>query len=244
MPTSAEPVKILVPLYVYPGAAWDSLITAANNGAKIIAIINPNSGPNANGPDSSYTTYMKKFQTAGIEMVGYVHTQWGARDINTVNTEIGTYASKYPGVSGIFFDEAAVETSAVSYYRQAYTTVMSKGFIHSILNPGAQPVQQYLDISTNIVIFENYASELSRASFSSWVKCAPSSTQKSGYQYKFSAIIHTAAQSNMASLITQAHNMGMGLVYVTDGAGGCCTYNALTSYFTAQASAIKALNSA
>jgi len=237
-------MKILVPLYVYPGAAWDNLITAANNGAKIIAIINPNSGPAANGPDSAYTTYMKKLKDAGIEMVGYVHTLWGDRSISTVNSEIGIYATKYSGISGIFFDEASAESQDVSYYRTAYNTVKSKGFVHSILNPGVQPDKQYLDISSNIVIFENYASELSRARYDSWVKCAPSTSAKSGYQYKFSAIIHTASQSDMPSLISKVHDLGMGLVYITDGPGGCCTYNYLATYFTAQANTVKALNSA
>jgi hypothetical protein len=219
------------------------MITAAKNtGVKIIAIINPRSGPNYNGPDAAYTTYMKKFKDAGIEMVGYVHTSWGARSIDTVNTEIGIYASKYPGVTGIFFDEAATEANQVSYYRTAYNTVLSKGFVHSILNPGTQPDQQYVAISSNIVIFENYASELSRAGYSNWVKCAPTSAQKSGYKYKFSAIIHTAAQSDMTALIQRTHTLGMGLIYITDGPGGCCTYNYLNTYFAAQASAVAAFN--
>jgi hypothetical protein len=34
----------------------------------------------------------------------------------------------------------------------------------------------------------------------------------------------------------------MGLVYVTDGASGCCTYNTLASYFSSEASAVAALN--
>jgi len=228
---------------VYPGAAWDQLVAAAQAGAKIIAVINPNSGPNANGPDSSYITYIKKLVDAGIEVVGYVHTSWGARDIGTVTSEINTYATKYAGVNGIFFDEGATEAAQIPYYQQAYNYVLSKNFAHAILNPGLQPDQGYLAVSTSIVIFENYASDLASASFDSWVTCAPNTAAKAGYKYKFSAIIHTAAQADMPSLISQAHSKGMGLVYVTDGVGGCCTYNTLTSYFPQEGSAVKSFSS-
>jgi len=242
--TASEPVKILVPLYVYPGAAWDLLSTAAATGVKIIAIINPNSGPNANGPDSSYTTYINKLKTAGVELVGYVHTSWGARAIATVQNEIDIYYNKYPGVTGIFFDEGATEASQIPYYTTAYNHVMSKsGNKHVILNPGLQPDKGYINIATNIVIYENYASSLSSTTYSSWVTCATSASQKAGYKYKFSGIVHTATLADMPSIITQLHNKGMGLVYITDGAGGCCTYNTLTSYFTQEAAAVKSINS-
>jgi len=228
---------------VYPGAAWDQLVTVAQTGVPVIAIINPASGPNYNGPDSSYTTYIQKLVNAGIEVVGYVHTSWGARDIGTVTNEINIYKTKYPGVTGIFFDEAATDAGEVAYYRQAYNFVMSVNYQHVILNPGLEPDQGYLDVSTNIVIYENYASSLSSTTFDSFITCAPSAAQKAGYKYKFSAIIHTASQSDMPSLISQAHAKGMGLVYVTDGVGGCCTYNTLTSYFVPEGSSVKSFNS-
>lgn len=241
VPASSEPVKLLVPLYVYPGVAWDALIAAASQ-VDIIAIINPSSGP-LTTVDSSYASYMTKMKNAGIVMVGYVHTTYGDRDLATVQSEIGTYATLYPLVTGIFLDEAANDASKITYYTQVYNTIMSKkGYAHAILNPGVQPDQGYLAISTNIVIFENYASSLSSTSFSNWITCAPSSTQKAGYKYKFSGIVHTAAASSQASYIKTLQNMGMGLVYITDGVGGCCTYNSLTSYFTQEAASVAAIN--
>jgi len=229
-------------LYVYPGAAWDQVVAAANRGVQIIAIINPNSGP-SNGPDSSYRTYMQKLANAGVEMVGYVHTLWGDRSLTTVKNEIDIYASQFPGVTGIFLDEASASASDVSYYTQVYNHIMSKsGYKHSILNPGTMPDQGYVPISSNIVIFEDAGSKLNPSRYPSWVKCAPNASQKAGYKYKFSGIAHSTSQSGMASVISSMQNAGMGLVYVTDGAGGCCTYNTLASYFSAQASAVDALN--
>lgn len=240
-PTSSEPVKLLVPLYVYPGAAWDSLIASASK-VKIIAIINPSSGPLPT-VDSSYATYMTRMKNAGIELVGYVHTTYGDRAVADVVSDINTYVSAYPLVTGIFLDEAANDASKISYYTQVYNTIMAKpGYVHSILNPGVQPDQGYMAISTNIVIFENYASSLASTSYSSWVTCAPTAAQKSNYKYKFSGIVHTASASDQAAIINTLQTMGMGLVYVTDGAGGCCTYNTLTSYFTQEATSVQAIN--
>jgi hypothetical protein len=239
--TSEEPLKILVPLYVYPGAAWDSLVDAASQ-VKIIAIINPNSGPLPT-VDSTYATYFTKLHDAGIEIVGYVHTSYGARSISDVQADINTYAASYPLVTGIFFDEAANDASELSYYTQAYNFAMSKpGYDQVILNPGVQPDQGYLSISTSIVIFENYASSLAGTSFDSWVTCAPSAAEKAGYKYRFTGIAHTAAAGTQSSVLSSLANRGMGLVYVTDGEGGCCTYNELVSYFSAEATAVQALN--
>jgi hypothetical protein len=230
----------LVPLYVYPGSEWDT-VAAGGSSVPTIAIINPNSGPDASGPDSSYNTYMTKLTNAGVEMIGYVHTSYGERSISDVETDISTYASKYPGLKGIFFDEASDSASDLAYYTSLYNYVLQKGYSVSILNPGTQPDSGYVDISTSIVVFEDSSSNLP-SSYSSFVACAPSSAEKSGYKYKFSAIAYGASSSSTASLISKMHNSGVGMVYVTDGASGCCTYNDLVSYYSTEVSAINALN--
>lgn len=239
--TSEEPLKILVPLYVYPGDAWDSLCDAASS-VNIIAIINPNSGP-LSTVDSTYSTYMTKLRDAGVEIIGYVHTSYGERSISDVLADVDTYVRNYPLVTGIFFDEAANDASQLSYYSQAYSYVMSQsGYDQVILNPGVQSDQGYLDISTSIVIFEDYGSNLAGTEFSNWVTCAQSADEKSGYKYRFSGIAHTTSASDQASILSTLAEKGMGLVYVTDGEGGCCTYNELVSYFTEEAASVQALN--
>lgn len=239
--TSEEPLKILVPLYVYPGSDWDTVVDAASN-VKIIAIINPNSGPDTSGPDSSYTSYMSKLTAAGVEMVGYVHTSYGDRAASDVQADVDTYASLYPGLKGIFVDEASASSSELSYYQTLYNYIQSKsGYVNTILNPGTQPDQGYLDAATSIVIFEDSASNLQN-NFASWVTCAPSSSEKSGYKYRFAGIAYAESQSGMAGILDTMENSGMGLVYVTDGASGCCTYNTLASYFSTEASTVASMN--
>jgi hypothetical protein len=185
---------------------------------------------------------MNKLSSAGVEMIGYVYTSYGARAISDVQKDIDTYASKYPGVTGIFFDEASDSSSEISFYTQAYNYVMSKGFKHSILNPGVQPDQGYTSISTSIVVFEDAGSKVSSLSFSSWVTCAPTSAAKTGYKYKFSGIAHSTASGSASSIISSFKTKGIGMVYVTDGAAGCCTYNDLVTYYSTEASSISSLN--
>jgi len=227
-------------LYVYPGSEWDTVASGASS-VSTVAIINPNSGPDASGPDSSYNTYMSKLNSAGVEMIGYVHTSYGERAISDVEADISTYASKYSYLKGIFFDEASDSASDIAYYTQLYNFVLQKGYSVSILNPGTQPDAGYVAISTSIVVFEDSSSNYP-SSYSSFVTCAGSASAKAGYKYKFSAIAYAASSSSASSLISKMHNTGVGMVYVTDGASGCCTYNDLVSYYSSEVSAVKALN--
>jgi hypothetical protein len=210
-----------------------------------VAIVNPNSGPNPT-PDSAYLSGMNKLKNAGAEMVGYVYTSWGARPISDVKRDIDTYVSNWPLLNGIFFDEGSAEAKDIPFYTELYNYVrVTKGKKHVILNPGVQPAQGYADISTNIVIFEDYGNKFtSPKSYASWVKCAPSASVKSGYKYKFSGIAHTvSANSAAADIVRNMAQSGIGMVYVTDGAGGCCTYNDLVSYYSSEASSIQSINS-
>jgi hypothetical protein len=241
-PTSTEPMKLLVALYIYPGSTWTQVANAAKAGVETIAIINPNNGPDSSGPDSSYTTYMAQLTAAGVTMIGYIHTSYGARAISDVVADINTYATKYPGLSGIFVDEASASANEVSYYQQVYNAVNShSGYSNTILNPGTQPDQGYLAVSTSIVVFEDVASNWN-SNFASWVSCAPNAASKPNYKYHFAAIAYSASQSQMTSLISEFEAAGMGMVYVTDGSAGGNTYNSLPSFFSTEVSTIHSAN--
>lgn len=54
--------------------------------------------------------------------------------------------TKYPHLSGIFFDEASASAKDIPYFTQLYAYVLKLGFVHVILNPGTQPDQGYLAV--------------------------------------------------------------------------------------------------
>jgi len=222
--------KMLVPLYVYPGAAWDQVAAGARS-VKTVAIINPSSGPGG-APDSTYQTYMQKLHDAGVDMVGYVYTSYGARALSAVKADVDTYASHFPLVKGIFLDEGANTASQLSFYKNLHSYIMGMpGYEYNIINPGVIPDSGYVDAATQIVTLEDYASSVTSAGTPSYASCQN--------KEMFSAIVHTASASSMQTTINNILSKGyFGYVYVTDGAGGCCTYNQLASYYTSMASYI------
>jgi len=228
--TCSSKVKVMVPLYVYPGAAWDAVAAGASS-VGTLAIINPNSGP-ASSPDSNYVTYMQKLEDAGVEMVGYVYTGYGTRDIAAVQADINTYATQYPLLKGIFLDEGSPDASMVSYYKTLHDYILSMpGWTHDIVNPGIVPDAGYLTASTQIVSLENYGTSVATATVPSFATCSNKD--------QFVAIVHTVTADSMNSVIDSLMNMNyFGYIYVTDGVGGCCTYNTLTSYYASMVSYI------
>lgn len=220
-------VKLLVPLYVYPGAS----VAASASSVGTVAIINPNSGP-APSPDSSYLSYMQKLNNAKVELVGYVHTSYGSRNAAEVKAEIDTYATKYPNLKGIFLDEASTAKNMVSYYTSLHNYILAKpGWTHNIINPGIVPDAGYVNASTQIVTFEDYGTDVAAATKPSFASCNNAA--------HFAAIAHTVTSSSMHSIVDGLLGKNyLGYLYVTDGAGGCCTYNTLTSYYSSLASYI------
>jgi hypothetical protein len=220
---------------MYPGSQWDTVIASASK-VKTVAIINPNSGPGTSGPDSAFRTYMTKFDQAGIEMVGYVHTSYGARDIATVKQEIDEYASKFTSVVGIFLDEVSAADAQLSYYKELYQYIMSMpGWKYDVINPGAVPTVGYLDAATQIVSFETDASQFASSSNPSFASCANKD--------KFSIITYGASSSMMQSVVNTARSKGWyGWVYATDAGLNGGTYNSLPSYYAAMAQYIASTN--
>jgi len=228
-------MKLLVPLYVDPGTAWNT-VAASGGVVGTVAIINPDSGPGS-GPDSTYTSGMNTLNAAGVEMVGYVHTSYGARAIADVKADIDVYASQFPLLVGIFVDEVATSSSEVSYYQEVYSYIMSfPGWKYDILNPGAVPSSGYAAIATQIVTYEDTSSGFANSENPSGVSCS----NKNEY-----AVITYAASdaSAMETVINAAASKGYyGWVYATSGTASGNTYGSLPSYYAQMASYIASLN--
>jgi hypothetical protein len=232
----------LVPLYVYPSSGkWDVVAEGAKK-VPTIAIVNPNNGPTTQ-PSSSYAAGMEKLKAGNAEMVGYVYTSYADRPVADAKRDIDVFAANWPHINGIFFDEASSKAADVPYYRELYNHVMSKGYKHVILNPGTQPDKGYLDISTNIVIFESYGDKFASKKYESWVKCAPNAATKSGYKYKFSGIGHSISGNSLSTnLIKDMEKSGIGMVYITDGTPADSVYDPLVTYYNNQIADIQKIN--
>ncbi len=77
-------------------------------GSNVVAIINPNNGPDWTGSDT--TVKCLPFLTkAKVTSIGYVATGFGSRSPDDIKADITQWAEVYQdaGLSGIFFDEGS-----------------------------------------------------------------------------------------------------------------------------------------
>ena len=238
-------LQILLPLYIYPNwydknkYVWKQVIAAAKK-VSIVAIINPNSGPNNAPPNTDYQQGIKDLHQAGIKIVGYVPSNYSNRDIRSVKTDIDLYIKHFK-VDGIFIDEAASSTEKASYYQQLYQYIKSKSIAYKvIINPGVNIDENYISqgVADTIITFENYQKN--------WSRYAPAKYQKNYSAQKFAALVHTTADRKlMKSTLDRAIKNNLGYIYITDDSTSTPNKNpwdTLPTYWQAEVNYIQQLN--
>jgi hypothetical protein len=239
-------LQILLPLYIYPNwydknkYAWKQVITAAKK-VPIIAIINPNSGPNNAPPNTDYQQGIKDLHQAGIKIVGYVPSNYSNRAIQAVKADIDLYTT-YFQVDGIFIDEAASSIDKANYYHQLYQYIKSKSTSYNvIINPGVNLDESYLSqgVADIIITFENYQKN--------WSTYAPARHQKSYPAQNFAALVHsTANRKLMKSTLDRAVKNNLGYIYITNDSTNTPNKNpwdTLPEYWQSEVNYIQQLNS-
>jgi hypothetical protein len=72
-------MRALVPAYFDPGGNglqyWDGLLAAAGS-VPVTVVVNPKDGP-GDAPDPNYTGVIARAGAAGVQVVGYVATDYG-----------------------------------------------------------------------------------------------------------------------------------------------------------------------
>jgi hypothetical protein len=146
---------VLVPLYIYPGAAWSTVAQAKQQypSVPVVAIINPASGPGRRS-QAAYVQGVATLHAAGVVVLGYVHTSYGKRPIGIDEQEISKYHRWY-AVDGIFLDEMAYTHGHESYYSALTAYVKGLGMQTTIGNPGTDTLASYVGTVDSIVIYES-----------------------------------------------------------------------------------------
>jgi len=212
--TAAPKTGLIVPLYIYP--PWNTLIAVKQSYPKVpvIAVINPNSGP---GPaqDPNYVTGINAMRAAGIIVVGYVNTQYGANTEAFVESQINSYHSWYT-LDGIFFDNMSTSTSTATYYTDLNTYAKGLGYTTTVGNPGTMEPTSMLGIFTVEILYENAG--------------LPSSISAGEAFIAY----------NVSTLPSLTPYATASYIYITDGAGGNETgaYQSLPSYLTQEMAAL------
>jgi hypothetical protein len=102
-------------------------------------ILNPNSGPGSTPyPSDDYVAQIQKLNTfPNVQTLGYIHTSYAQRDVQSVLKDVSTYSgwakgsvdANMPGfaVHGIFVDEvASVYSPEAAEYLQTVNTAIKK----------------------------------------------------------------------------------------------------------------------
>jgi hypothetical protein len=243
--SSAQQVKILMPLYSYPNwyepesYIWSKIAESARQ-VPITAIINPNNGPGNAPPNRDYERGIKDLKSGGVTILGYVHTNYGKRNIAEVKADIDVYANHFQ-LDGIFLDEAASGIDEVDYYQEIYRYIKTKLQLNQvILNQGTYPDEGYLIKSAgdNLVIFENYSPI--------WDEYQPLPYTNNHNSEHFSTLIHTVPDAaTMKNHIDKAVARNIQYIYITDDSPDNPDHdpwNSLPSFWQQQVDYIQSLN--
>ena len=227
-------IKILLPLYIYPNwyepesYVWSDVARAAEQ-VTIVAIINPNNGPDGNPPNRDYERGLKDLRQSDLTILGYVYTKYGDRPIEEVKQDIDLY-HKYYDVDGIFLDESASNLKQLDYYQKIYNYIKTKTNSYQVvINPGTHTDEDYLTrpAADTSVIFENNSQ--------AWKEYEPQSYVSSYKNKRNACLIHSVPDATtMKSHIDRAIARNIGYIYVTDdsptGSDGD-PWNSLPSYW-------------
>lgn len=172
----------------------------------------------------------QQFRDAGIKVLTYTWTNYGARDVASVQSDIDVQIAS--GVDGIFIDEVTnITTDAeYSYYAAIYRHVKSYGQDKlAVMNPGHFKVTERVMVISDIVSLEE---EWTYHDQIPWMDSYPPSRFMgvSSNEYCTGCV----SESNAAGKTAEAWDAGIGYHFATD------MYIDLPAWFDDYASQIKA----
>ena len=144
---------IIIPLYTAPGPDWDSVAQAKQQFPNLpfIVIVNPDNGPGTS-QRFDFASGIGSLKGVGVSVFGYVYTDYGKRNISSVEAEISNYKAWY-GVAGIFYDGMPNVPGYETYYSTLNSYAKSLG-LDTAGNPGTPLPQSYTGILDIYVLDE------------------------------------------------------------------------------------------
>lgn len=217
--------------YWGPGSQWTTV--DGKFPTVSLSIINPASGPGPS-PDATWHSTTVSAQGAGLKVLGYVHTSYGARPIADCKAEVDSYYSWYD-VDGIFFDEVTNTTGAteLAYYLALYNYVKAKTSARSktvVINPGGETDVAYATRADIIMVTEagSAAEYLGRSTVAWELSAAPGSLWH---------VVYDCPEGQLDAVIAQSRTLNAGIVWFTDDILPN-PYDIIPSYFSSEATKV------
>lgn len=232
---AAHRVRLLIPMYQYPGPGWLGVEASAKTHP--LVIVNPASGP-GNKPDVAFQLAIQALQGKGIGVLGYVASQWGQVPLAVMEREIRHWKIWYH-VDGIFVDSASAQCSPAlnRYYRSLsrYIRAQMGSGAWTVINPGVPPGACLAKDWRVLVVYEGSGQPFP-FSPKAWMRTLPAD--------RFAAILYRMPATGFFSRIQTAQAAHFGWIFLTD-LGTLAhpnAYDRLPSNFTREVAAIARAN--
>jgi spherulation-specific family 4 protein len=225
-------VKMAVPAYFAPPSAeWQRLIAGAPEVGMIV--FNPDSGPGT-GADQGYTQVIAQAQAAGIIMLGYVATSYGARPEAEVIADINHYYDFY-ALSGIYFAEGPMDADCAGmeamYHRMSDAVRVRDS--RAYLAVGTRFCPTYIFFFDLMVQFaRNWAEYQTDYTPPSWM---PANSPQ-----RFVHFVNSVPASDASAALSRVIANGAGWVFITDQSDPN-PWGVLPSYFDQEMATMRAV---
>ena len=221
-----------VPAYFDPPSPeWQRLIAGAP--AVGMIVFNPESGPGT-AADPAYTQVIAQAQAAGIVMVGYVATSYGARPEADVIADINRYYDFYT-LSGIYFAEGPMDsdcTAMEAMYHRMSDAVRARD-AQAYLAVGTRFCPTYITFFDMMVQFARNWSEYQ-------TDYAPPSWMPANSPQRFVHFVHSVPPGDASAALSRAVANGAGWVFITDQSDPN-PWSVLPSYFSEELATMRSV---
>lgn len=164
--------QLVVPAYFHPTARPDDWARLVDLAAHIRAVVlNIASGPGT-APDEAFDEPLAALFAAGVDVVGYVDTNYGRRAPADALAEVRKYRNWY-GVTGVMFDRVSAGAEHVRPYARLVADARAVGARTVGFNHGTHPVENYADHADLLGTFEGPWPVYAASTIPRWVRARP-----------------------------------------------------------------------
>jgi len=159
--------KTIIPAYWWDYKLNEKLSELAEKSA--IVIVNP-SNWDFNKTEDIFIDEINQTQKNNNLAIWYIYSKYWKRDLNTIKKSIDNWLNYYPNIGWIFVDETSNLKSDYNFYKEIFNYIKSKNKnLVVVLNPWTNTDESYVNISDNIIIYENPCWEYDNHKNSDWI---------------------------------------------------------------------------
>jgi hypothetical protein len=203
-------MKLVVPAYFHPSvdpAGWEWLATHADRVR--LVILNVINGPGVRR-EPPFQTVTRRLLDAGVDVIGYIDTNYGQRYPEQVADEFSRYLDWYQ-VTGVCLDRVAASSPWVPYYAKLAAGSREMGAKAVFFNHGTYPAEGYASHADLLGTFEGTWHAYQRLDVPRWTAAWPDE--------KFCHVVHSVPPGKSEQTVRLAVRRRVGAVYVTERSG-------------------------